>query len=162
MEEELNSKMEIIRKKIEALESQQVEEIQLKNILNDLNQIKIEVYKNGIFSDNEEFTEIKTEDLKYLLIPYYQSEIMNKFQENRESVLNYCLIFYEEFFKLLDKKNYLTKERKAMYKELTRRNEDEEIQSKPTFEDMQKERDFKIHTFNYKKAISAKLLVYFF
>jgi immunoglobulin-binding protein 1 len=164
MEDDINVKLEKIRRKIEIYEESSYDksnEEDWKEILNYLNDLKKNVYSQGMFSDNEEFKDIITENIKFLLVPYYQGEMIQKFVENRESNLLYALKFYNEFYKLLEKYNYLTKERKEMYKNLTRESDDEENtkNSKQSFDELSKEREQKIQNFRYKKALSEKLKV---
>lgn len=167
MEDELNFKMEKIRKEIEKYEDEggSGKEDNWKQTFNNLNEVKKIVYSHGIFSENEEFKEIKTEDIKFLLIPFYQSELMQKFMENRESNLQFAIHFYEEFFKLLDGHEYFDKERKDQFKNLLKKykkenvDENEEANTKPNMDDMSKEREEKIKLFRYKKALSEKLKV---
>jgi hypothetical protein len=166
MEEELNFKMEKIRKEMEKYEEEggSGKEENWKQTFNNLNDIKKLVYAQGVFSENEEFKDIKSEDIKFLLIPFYQSELMQKFMENRESNLNYSIHFYEEFFKLLDQHEYFEKERKEQFKILLKnyknKNEDNgEDNFKSSMQEMAKEREEKIKLFKYKKALSEKLKV---
>jgi hypothetical protein len=162
-EDELSIEMENLRKTMEKYEEDggSLSTEQFKNTFNEINEIKKRIFAQGIFSENEDFTEIKTESIKFMLISYYQSELMQKFMENRESTLNFALHFYDEFYKLLDKHNYLVKDRKDMYKKLTKKNEDEDESNKgkPSMEEMSKEREEKILAFKYKKILSEKLKV---
>lgn len=133
-----------------------------KAMLDNLNEIKKTVYKNKMFSDNEEFSDVKTEDIKYMLIAFYQAEVIQKFQANRKNLLKYALTFYAEFYKLLDSYNYLTKEQKAQYKSLTRFNEegeegDKNKNKKESLDQLSQERNNKIEMYKYKKALSEKL-----
>jgi hypothetical protein len=162
MEDELNFNMEQIRKQIELIEDEGFEKIEeWKKRLDNLNSIKIRVHTSAIFSDNEEFKEIKTEDIKYLLISFYQAELIQKFMDNREMILNHAIKFYDEFYKILEKYEYLSKDRKDYYKKLIGQ-EDEEVENKnnkQSLEDLSKERENKILAFKYKKALSEKLKV---
>jgi immunoglobulin-binding protein 1 len=161
MEEELNFKMEKIRKLVERYQNDVDDNIDLwKQTLNDLINIKKDVSQNGVFSENEEFNEIKTEDIKFLMIPYYQSELMQKFMENRENNLNFALKFYDEFYKFLEQCEYLDKDKITMYKILTKPSDEDEEPKKPSFEVMSKEREDKISKFKYKKLLSEKLKVF--
>jgi len=160
MEDEINFKLENIRRKVEKLEDEFDKKEEWKHLLNELNFVKIKVYENGIFSENEEFNEIKNEDIKYLLISYYQGEVLQKFMENREGVLKMTLQFFSEFYNILVKYDYLTKERKEYYKKITQtKDEDEEEITKPTLEELSRVRDEKILAFKFKKSLSEKLKV---
>jgi hypothetical protein len=167
MDNEMNYDMEKLRHQFEALEDDsQGKEEDIKQLLNGLNAINIKVLANGTFSNNEEFKDIKTEDIKYLLAPYYQSELIQKFMENRDIRLEQGLQFYDAFYKKLDTYQYLTKEQKDQYKTLRGLNtndheEDEKDKMKKAFEQMSLEREEKIKQFRYKKALSEKLKVFF-
>lgn len=108
---ELNSKMEQARRQMEDYENDPLKrDEEWKNTLDLLIQINNEVNKEGIFSENEQFSEIKAEDIKYLLIPYFEGEIIQKFSEHRDAKLVLALRFFEEFYHRLNKYEYLTKE----------------------------------------------------
>lgn len=107
---ELNSRLEKIRHIFEEIQDGNLEEQDIKDTLDQLLKIFENVAKLGIFSINEEFNEINTEDLKFLLIPYYQAELIQRFNENRLDKLNFAYKFYEEFFKILDLYKYFSKE----------------------------------------------------
>ena len=160
MEEQFSTRLEDLRRKVEKLEDEYDKQEEWKVLLNDLNEVKIKVYAAGVFSENEEFKEIKTEDIKYLLISFYQAEVIQKFSENRENILSHALQFYKEFYNILNKYEYLTKDRKIYYKKITKQGDDEEEgRGKPSLEEMSKEREEKILAFKYKKALSDKLKV---
>ena len=104
-------RMEIARREMEKYEEDPSKrEEDWKKTLDSLIQINNEVIKEGIFSENEEFSEIKPEDIKYILIPFFQGELIQKFMENRTAKLELALRFYDEFYKRLNKYNYLSKE----------------------------------------------------
>lgn len=160
MEQELSIKMEKLRKRVERIEDEYDKFEEWKQLLNELIQFKNQVQSTAIFSDNEEFKEIKSEDLKFLMISYYQAEVLQKFQENREGVLKMSLQFYNEFYKILEKYEYLNKDRITYYKKISQDIDEEgEEVKKPSFEELSKEREEKILAFKYKKVLSEKLKV---
>jgi immunoglobulin-binding protein 1 len=163
MESEMNTQMEKLRRRFEKLEDDSYEkENEIKEVFNGLNEIFIKVRETGTFSNNEEFKDIKPEDIKYLLIPYYQAELIQKFMENRLIRLEQGLKFYEEFYKILNTYSALSKEQKALFKALTQQDdneEDEDAKRKKAFEQMAVEREEKIRLFKYKKALSDKIKV---
>ncbi len=111
IQNEMNFKVEKIRKQVEYFEDNpdnQVEE--WKTCLDEVAVLFKDVAKQQLFSENEEFSDIKPEDIKFLLIPFYQSELIQKFQDNRSAKLTLAIKFYEEFYKILKQYNYLTKE----------------------------------------------------
>ena len=90
--------------------------------------------------------------------------MIQKFSDNREGILAIALQFYREFYNILEKYEYLNKERKEYYKKISgekdKDDEEEEGERKrPTMDELSKERDEKIMAFKYKKAISEKLKV---
>lgn len=162
MEEELNFRTEKIRTRVEKIEDEFDKTEEWKDLLNELNEVKLKIFSSGVFSDNEEFKDIKTEDIKFLLISFYQAEVIQKFNENRDNILLLALQFYKEFYTILKKYEYLTKERILYYKKITGDFDDEDDKEgdrKPTMEDLSRERDEKIMAFKYKKALSDKLKV---
>ena len=65
------ARLDKIRRKLEQFEENGYDksyEEEWKGIFDSLVEIKTYVDKEKIFSDNEEFSDIKTEDLKYVLI----------------------------------------------------------------------------------------------
>ena len=156
----MSEQLESIRKKYEDYEDKGYDksyEDDWKQMLNDLNNLKIKVYKEKMFSDNEEFQDVKTEEIKFMLIAFLQSEIIQKFQTNRKNILEFALKFYDEFFKLLQTYNYLSKDQIKKYKYLTEKNEEGKLPEKKSFEQMSFERQDKIAMYKYKKELSEKI-----
>ena len=173
--EKSNEEIEYVRRKLEKYEEEggPFDQEELKNMLNLCSKLMKEVYSNGLFSANEDFKEVKTEDIKYLLTPYYQSGILQKFMENRHSKLDLSLKFYDEFFKVLDNYGYFNRDKKKLF--LTLRNKeieenenlkgsDVEInrEKKQRFDLMSQNREEKIQAYKQKKTLSDKLKVYFY
>jgi len=167
MEGELSIRIEKLRRRVENLEDEYDKHEEWKELLNESNEVKLKIYAAGVFSENEEFKEIKAEDIKYLLISYYQAEVIQKFSENRENILNLALQFYREFYNILNKYEYLTKDRKNFYKKISGikdkdDEEEEESENKnPSLDELSREREEKIMAFRYKKSLSDKLKVIF-
>lgn len=167
MEGELSIRIEKLRRRVENLEDEYDKHEEWKELLNESNEVKLKIYAAGVFSENEEFKEIKAEDIKYLLISYYQAEVIQKFSENRENILNLALQFYREFYNILNKYEYLTKDRKNYYKKISgikdKDDEDEEESENknPSLDELSREREEKIMAFKYKKSLSDKLKVIF-
>ena len=163
MEESLAKRIELVRRKMEDYDQKGYDkkfEEDWKKLLNELNDIKVKIYKEKIFSDNEEFKDIKTEDIKFMLVAFYQSELIQKFMVNRKNVLEFALKFYDEFFNLLQSYEYLSKEQVKKYKKLTHKDEEGEKQKKTpqqSFEEMSQNRTEKIEMYKYKKNLSEKL-----
>lgn len=158
--------IESIRKRLEQMEEEggPYNQEELKKLLNSLSKIAKEVHSEGLFSKNEDFSEIKAEDIKFLLVPYYQADVIQKFMDNRESKLDLALKFYDEFFKILDNYNYFPKDKKDLYNILRNKKEDEygdekKEGKKPSFELLSQNREQKIQAYKYKKALSDKIKV---
>ena len=163
MESSLSQRLETVRRKMEDYEQKGYDkkyEEDWKKLLNELNDIKLKVYKEKIFSDNEEFKDIKTEDIKFMLVAFYQSELIQKFMVNRKNILEFALKFYDEFYTLLQSYEYLSKEQVKKYKKLTHKDEEGENQKKSqqqSFEEMSQSRTEKIEMYKYKKNLSEKI-----
>lgn len=162
MEESLGKRLEVIRRKYEEYSEKGYDkkyEDDWKKMLNELNDIKVLVFKEKLFSDNEEFKDVKTEDIKFMLIAFYQSEVIQKFMVNRKNILEFALKFYDEFYKLLKSYEYLSKEQIAKYEKMTKKNEenDEKKSEKQSFMEMSQNRTEKIEMYKYKKNLSLKL-----
>ena len=162
MEESLSKRLENVRTKMEDYEQKGYDkkyEEDWKKLLNELNDIKLKIYQEKIFSDNEEFKDIKTEDIKFMLVAFYQSELIQKFMVNRKNILEFALKFYDEFFNLLQSYEYLSKEQVNKYKKMTHKDEEENQQKtqKQSFEEMSRNRTEKIEMYKYKKNLSEKL-----
>ena len=164
MEASLSQRLETVRRKIEDYDQKGYDkkfEEDWKKLLNELNDIKLKIYKEKIFSDNEEFKDIKTEDIKFMLVAFYQSELIQKFMVNRKNILEFALKFYDEFYKLLQSYEYLSKEQVKKYKKLTHKDEEEGENKKKTqqqtFEEMSQNRTEKIEMYKYKKNLSEKI-----
>lgn len=74
-----------------------------------------EVASNCFFSPNETFEEILTENLRFLLTPFYQGELFMLLQENRDKNFKLVLQFYDEFFKILKNYKFVSKEEIDLY-----------------------------------------------
>ena len=82
----------------------------------------------SIFSSNEEFSEIHTENIKLLMIPYYQAEVLLRIMENRDKNVQKGHVYYLEYLKLMNHYRLLDKAQvtqwKTMYREYNGRNTD--------------------------------------
>jgi immunoglobulin-binding protein 1 len=65
---------------------------EIKQLLLNFTRINSSIQKQSIFSKNEEFDDVKTEDLKLLLVPYYYSKIILQISENRLKNLNFSIV----------------------------------------------------------------------
>ena len=167
MEDSLAKRLEKVRLKMEDYSQKSYDkkyEEDWKKLLNELNDIKVRIYKDKIFSDNEEFKDIKTEDIKFMLVAFYQSELIQKFMVNRKNILEFALKFYDEFYKLLKSYEYLSKEQVKKYEKITFVPEEGDEQSgknkktpQQSFQEMSQSRTEKIEMYKYKKNLPEKL-----
>ena len=67
------------------------------------------IQKESVFSANEELREIPTENLKLLMIPYYQADVLLRIMENRHENVKLGHTYYLEYLKLMNHYNLLTK-----------------------------------------------------
>ncbi len=165
--EDSSENIEYIRKRLEQIEEEggPFNQEELKKLLNSLSKIAKEVHSDGIFSRNEDFSEIKVEDIKFLLVPYYQADLILKFMDKRDSKLELALKFYDEFFKILKNYNYFDKDKKNLYKFLRKIKDDEyddekKEGKKPSLELLSQNREQKIQAYKNKKALSDKIKVF--
>ena len=108
---EMSGRIEKIRRQVEYFEENPENQVtEWKAAMDVLALLFKDVAKEHIFSANEEFPDIKTEDIKYLLIPYYQAELIQKFMDSRLDKIKLAFKFYDEFFKILELYRYLTKD----------------------------------------------------
>lgn len=64
-----------------------------KSLLMNLVRMNIAVERLGLFSKNEELDDINTEDLKYLIIPYFVSSVYTKIvSDNRLLILKKAMV----------------------------------------------------------------------
>ena len=79
---EINITMEKLRRRVEYFEENPDNQIkEWEECLDQLTILFKEVVRQQVFSKNEEFEELKTEDIKFLLIPFYQADMVQKFME---------------------------------------------------------------------------------
>ncbi|KAK8797390.1 hypothetical protein WA158_004598 [Blastocystis sp. Blastoise] len=60
------------------------------------------IRRERLFSDNEDISEIDTEDFKYLMVGYYMGDIMQKGMDNRLNNLKSGLVYLDSFLHVLD------------------------------------------------------------
>lgn len=75
---ELNNNFEKAIELFNKIDSIKENDLEIDNIINLLLQCEKDVIKEGIYSKNEEIDDINTEDLKYLQIPFYISQLLQK------------------------------------------------------------------------------------
>ncbi|EAR99760.2 TAP42 protein (macronuclear) [Tetrahymena thermophila SB210] len=113
--------------------------------IGDLNKIQQSIIRHSLFSINEELNEIATENLKYLLVPYYMGYVYSRINEDRKKKLEFSQLFLSEFLKLLNHYELVNKEVKKQWKNLSDDN------------NYQITRDEKIATYKEQKNLENKL-----
>lgn len=63
-----------------------------------------------MFSDNEEIKEIETDNIRLLLTPYYEADVLNRIMDNRLERVKLSQTFYLEYLKLMNHYGMLEKE----------------------------------------------------
>jgi len=81
-----------------------------------LKKVENSIIKHGLFSPNESASEIATENLKYLLLPFYLADIFGRIQENRKSNLSLQKTYYDEFIKLCNHYELVSKDQRKKWK----------------------------------------------
>ena len=105
--------------------------------LEELRQLIVGIQRLSVFSPNEQITEIHTENLKLLMAPFYQADLLFRIMDNRAERVKLAHIFYIEYLRLLnhyevlDKgqekhwKSYMSKHKVATIKEMKDASPDE-------------------------------------
>lgn len=148
--------------------SEKVEKEEILRLYNSLSAILKEVSSSSTFSSNEDFAEIQTENLKYILIPYYQSELIQIIDTSntyeRQKNLLVSIQLYDEYYKLLRNYSFLTKEENDLYKRLSESiydaqtvDKNKEKEKKEDFSKMTMEREEKIRLYKEKKELNDKI-----
>ena len=76
------------------------------------------IQRENIFSPNEEVTEIATEHLKLLMVPYYQADTLFRIMDKREERVQKAHTYYLEYLKLMEHYKLLEKHQTKQMKEL--------------------------------------------
>lgn len=178
MEKDLIDSFNIIMKRIHRMQDElDYDKENITKEFDNLVGIMKDIKSNNYFSPNEQFEEILTENLRFLLVPYYQAELLFLLQDNRENNLKLVLQFYDEFYKILNNYHYLTKEEKEKYvtifseivaaENIGKENSEnyeklskQEIKKQTNisnFDKLSQDREAKIEEFKYKKALIEKI-----
>ena len=96
------------------------EEQHFKDTIEGFNKLVERIQMDNVFSSNEQLSEIHSENLKLLMTPYYQANVLLRMMENRDDNVKKGHTYYLEYLKLMNHYNLLNKEQiaqwKAMYK----------------------------------------------
>jgi hypothetical protein len=78
------------------------EEKNFLKTLDDLRKLVNDIQRGSVFSDNEELKEVATENLKLLMAPYYEADVLFRIMENRVERVKMAHVFYIEYLRLLN------------------------------------------------------------
>jgi hypothetical protein len=110
-----------------------------------LKRIEYSIIHLGMFSPNEELKELPTENLKYLLVPFYLADILGKLMTDRRRNLALSKKYYDEFVKLCNHYELVTKEQRKQWKTIY-----DNAEYEPSRED-------KIQSFKEKKELDYQI-----
>jgi len=77
--------------------------------LENLDKLIEQIQRESLFSSNEELRDIATENLKLLMIPYLQAEVLMHIMENRYERVLKAHTYYLDYLKLMKHYNLLEK-----------------------------------------------------
>lgn len=86
------------------------EEEHFKDTIEGFNKLVERIQMENVFSSNEKLSEIHTENLKLLMTPFYQANVLLRMMENRDDNVKKGHTYYLEYLKLMNHYNLLTKE----------------------------------------------------
>jgi hypothetical protein len=86
------------------------EEKNFLKALDDLRKLVNDIQRQSIFSDNEELKEVPTENLKLLMAPYYEADVLFRIMDNRLERVKMSHIFYIEYLRMLNHYGVLDKD----------------------------------------------------
>jgi len=79
------------------------------------------IQQENVFSHNEALSEVYTENIKLLMIPYYQANVLMRVMKDRDAMVLKGHTYYLEYLKLMNHYNLLEKHQvqqwKSMYKD---------------------------------------------
>ena len=76
------------------------------------------IQRESIFSSNEELTDIHTEHLKMLMVPYYEADTLFRIMDKRDERVKMAHTYYLEYLKLMDHYHMLEKHQTKQWKEM--------------------------------------------
>ena len=62
-----------------------------------------------MFSENEELSEVATEQMKLLMAPFYEADVLFRIMDKRAERVKLAHVFYLEYLRLLDHYGVLEK-----------------------------------------------------
>jgi len=91
-------------------------EANFKKTLEQLRLLVGDIQRLGLFSPNEEIKEIPTENLKLIMAPFYEADVLFRIMDNRLERVKLAHVFYLEYLKLLNHYGVLEKEQIQKWK----------------------------------------------
>jgi hypothetical protein len=74
-----------------------------------------------MFSPNEELKEVATENLKLMMAPYYEADVLFRIMDKRAERVKLSNVFYIEYLRLLQHYGVLEKEQVQQFKRITKK-----------------------------------------
>ncbi len=147
------------------------EEEHYKATLEGIDALVERIQHENVFSANEALSEVHTENLKLLMIPYYQANVLMRLMEDRDANVRKGHTYYLEYLKLMNHYHLLEKHQiqqwKSMHKDhadRTRIKDENDPEDKETaqrhaaaFQKQNEDREAKIAAYRLKKQIEANL-----
>ena len=141
--------------------------------LDGLRKVVTDIQSESIFSPNETIDEVPTENLKLLMAPFYEADVLFRIMNKRFERVKMAHCFYLEYLRLLDHygilekpqrkvwKTYIKKQRIAYTKERTDASAEEVKELEELMNELMAEkpnpyedREAKVAAFKMKKLIS--------
>lgn len=133
--------------------------------LKDIQKLVDEIQREACFSPNEELKDIQTENMKMLMVPYLEAEVLFRLMDDRAARVKQAHTYYLEYLKLMRHYDLLEKQQELKLKSLLKLVKDGfEDSDKPKgrlpMEQLQagfEDRDTKIANYKLKKHIEGNL-----
>jgi hypothetical protein len=77
--------------------------------LENLRRLVVKIQKQSLFSPNEEIKEIQTENIKLLMAPFYEADVLFRLMDKRYERVKLAHVFYIEYLRLLNHYGVLEK-----------------------------------------------------
>lgn len=84
--------------------------------LEELRKLIVQIQNNNMFSPNEQISEVHTENLKLLMAPYYQADLLFRIMDNRPERVKLAHVFFIEYLRLLNHYGILDKQQEKQWK----------------------------------------------
>ncbi|KAM3133532.1 hypothetical protein pb186bvf_014374 [Paramecium bursaria] len=116
---ELHLKFQILLRLADQYEQEGSDDQKLIDLIEKFQKAQQDIIKEKIFSPNEEFEEIQTENLRFLFLPFYVGLALTQIQfiDLRQKNLVSADYYIQEFLKLLDHYQLLNPQQKKLWKQ---------------------------------------------